>query len=267
MGYTQEQIKKYFERIEFNGVADRTSKTLSAIQSAHLEHIPYENIDILNGIALSLDENDLFDKMVTEKRGGYCFEQNGLLLAVLQGLGFEVTQFCGRFILGETGIADRRHRVLRVKADDGVFICDVGVYGESPRKCLRFVENEIQNDGICEYKYIKDDFYGWIECQREQGKDWKNIYGFTTEEWLSNDFVQPSFFCEKHPESAFTGILKAGIFRGKKSLTFIDKDFTVYADAKVQMKKTILSAEETQKVLSENFNLDIALELVERKFR
>lgn len=256
MAFSQSQLEKYFARIGFTDKPDKTSRTLSKIQGLHLEHIPYENIDIVQGIPLSLDENDLYDKMVIRGRGGYCFEQNGLLLAVLEGLGFPVVQFCGRFILGETGISDRRHRVLKVQADDGIFICDVGVYGESPRRVLRFVENEVQADGICEYQYRKDPFYGWIEYQKEQGKDWKQIYGFTEEVWLSRDFIQPSFFCEKHPESAFTGFYKVGIFHGKESLTMIDHTFTVYADAKVQ-KREELTDTEIPDVLKKHFNLDI----------
>lgn len=254
MGFSKEQLAAYFERIGYSGENDGTSKTLSAIQKAHLEHIPYENIDLLNGVPLSMDEDYLFDKMVTRKRGGYCFEQNGLLLGALEGMGFEVVQFCGRFILGETGISDRRHRVLKVTAKDGVFIADVGVYGESPRAVLEFVEGKVQTDGLCEYKYRRDPFYGWVECQKEKGKDWKDIYGFTEEPWLTRDFIQPSFFCEKHPESAFTSFHKVGIFSGKDSLTFIDHTFTVYADGKIQHREEIKD-EDIPALLKEKFNL------------
>ena len=237
---SKEQLAQYFQRIGYEGTPDRTSATLGAIQEAHLNAIPYENLDILKGVPLSLEEQDLFDKMVVRKRGGYCFEQNGLLYSVLLSLGFPVTQYCGRFIDGEPQvIQERRHRVLRVEAEDGVFICDVGVYGESPRKPLRFVEGEVQTDGIAQYKYLRDPFYGWVECQREQGKDWKWVYGFTEEFWRSYDFVQPSFFCEKHPASLFNTFRKVGIFQGKASLTYIDDVFTVYQEGKIQRRETV----------------------------
>lgn len=256
MGYSKEQIEKYLQRIEYRGKINKTSETLSGLQKAHLEHIPYENIDIVKGIKLSLDENDLFDKMVTRGRGGYCFEQNGLLLAVLEGMGFNVTQYCGRFILGEEGISDRRHRVLRVEAQDGVFICDVGVYGESPRSVLRFETDIVQTDGLCEYRYVKDSFYGIIEQQKEKGKDWKDIYGFTQEPWISYDFEQPSFYCERHPLSKFSSFYKIGIFKDEKSFTFIDKTFTVYGSGKVISREEIAD-NEVNELLRENFNLNI----------
>lgn len=254
MAFTNERLSAYFERIGYGGSCDKTSKTLSDLQDAHLQSIPYENIDILLGVPLSLDEDDLFEKMVVKKRGGYCFEQNGLLLAALEGIGFEVTQLCGRFIIGEVGISDRRHRVLKVEASDGTFICDVGVYGESPRKVLRFVEGEVQSDGICEYKYRKDDFYGWVECQKQRGKDWTDIYGFTEEPWLTRDFLQPSFFCEKHPESAFTSFHKVGMFRDKATLTFIDHTFTIYEDAQIKLREEI-EDKDIPKLLKEQFGL------------
>lgn len=244
MAYTAEQLHAYFDRIGLsekygNSLPKPVGAALSELQNAHMNHIPYENVDIVKGVPLSLTEEGLFDKMVQRKRGGYCFEQNGLLYFVLASLGFSVTQFCGRFILGSTGIPDRRHRVLRVEADDGVFIVDAGVYGESPRTALRFVENEVQNDGICAYRFTRDPFYGWIQEQKEEGKSWKQIYGFTEEPWLSMDFVQPSFFCEKHPESAFTAFYKIGIFRGRESLTFLDSTFTVYSDGKIRRREEI----------------------------
>lgn len=101
MALSQAQLDAYFQRIGYTGKPDRTSQTLAAIQQAHMDHIPYENLDILKGIPLSLEEGHLFDKMVVRRRGGYCFEQNGLLHAALKGLGFSVTQFCGRFIDGD----------------------------------------------------------------------------------------------------------------------------------------------------------------------
>ena len=165
MALTKEQLRLYLERIGApEAVAlGRSFAALAAVQQGHLTHIPYENLDILRGVPLSMEEDALFDKMVTRRRGGYCFEQNGLLYAALCALSFSVTQFCGRFIDGhpET-VQERRHRVLKVEAEDGMFICDVGVYGESPRKPLRFAEEEIQTDGICEYRYLRDPFLSLI---------------------------------------------------------------------------------------------------------
>ena len=65
------------------------------------------------------------------------------------------------------------------------------------------------------------------------------MYGFTEEFWRSYDFVQPSFFCERHPASLFNTFRKVGIFQGKASLTYIDDVFTVYQEGKIQRRETV----------------------------
>lgn len=257
MSFNKEQLQLYLRRIGVEGDLPLCYETLAKIQQAHLEHIPYENLDIIRGIPLSLEENALFDKMVVRNRGGYCFEQNGLLYGALCGLGFSVTQFCGRFIDGKPEVVqDRRHRVLKVDTREGAFICDVGVYGESPRRPLRFVEGEVQTDGICRYRYLRDDFYGWVECQLEQGKDWKWVYGFTEEPWLSYDFEQPSFFCEKNPASLFNTTRKVGIFRGTESLTYLDNVFTVYELGEIKEREEV-PQEKAGEYLKKYFGLEL----------
>lgn len=255
MAYTDRQLEAYFQRIGFQGKVSPTGETLSALQKAHMEHIPYENGDIVHGIPLDLTEEGLFHKMVERNRGGYCFEQNGLLYFVLTSLGFSVTQYCGRFLLGSTGIPDRRHRVLRVQAEDGVFICDAGVYGEAPRIALPFAEGGTTTDGLCHYRWARDHFYGWIQEQKEEGKDWKQTYAFTQEPWLSMDFVQPSFFCEKHPESLFTAYYKIGLYDGPASLTLLDHTFTRYEKGAVVERREILHSQ-LPTVLRETFSLE-----------
>ena len=75
---TQEQTRQYLQRIDYHDSLTQESATLSDLQWAHLTHIPYENLNILAGIPLSLKPQDLFDKIVVDRRGGYCFELQGL---------------------------------------------------------------------------------------------------------------------------------------------------------------------------------------------
>ena len=97
--------------------ADR--ELLSEIMYRYAAAVPYENLDILAGIPLSLEEADLYDKIVLRHRGGYCFEINGFLTAFLRSLGYEVTEYMARYLRGESGIPMRRHRVLAVTCTDG----------------------------------------------------------------------------------------------------------------------------------------------------
>ncbi len=120
------QLRRYFARIGYAGPTAPTLEVLRAVHRAHLLAIPYENLDIHLGLPLSLDPEAIARKLVDERRGGWCFEMNGLLGRVLETLGFEV-----RYLSGAVGRAARgwraqgNHLVLLVTLDRR-WIVDVG---------------------------------------------------------------------------------------------------------------------------------------------
>ena len=85
--YNQSQMEKYFERINYKGTIDISLENLTLLQKGHLYNIPYENLDQMNSVPLSLTSEGVFEKIVTNHRGGYCFENQGLLCYALRTLG------------------------------------------------------------------------------------------------------------------------------------------------------------------------------------
>ena len=200
-----EKCAAYFERLVLS-LPDPLipdSALLHQIQYAHCTRIPYENLDILRGTPLSLDYERLFDKIVTRGQGGYCFELNGLLGWLLRELGYQVTDYMARYLRGETTIPMRRHRVLKVVATDGVWLCDAGIGEVAPRLPIRLEENTVQEQYGETYRLKKEPFLGWVLEDLHHGQ-WRNFYAFTEEPQLNVDFIAPSFYCEKHPDSPFT---------------------------------------------------------------
>lgn len=198
------KVKKYLERIGMelpeNVVPD--SAFLRELQFAHCTHIPYENLDIIRGIPLSLDEDDLFRKVVEERKGGFCFELNGLFAWLLRQLGYKVTEYAARYLRGESGIPMRRHRVLKVEAEDGVWCCDVGIGEVCPRYPVRLAEGVEQPQlGEC-YRFDRDDFLGWVLMDLHKG-EWRRFYSFTEEPQLPQDYDALCVYCEKSPKSPF----------------------------------------------------------------
>jgi arylamine N-acetyltransferase len=252
---TQEQVKQYLQRIDYHCSVMQEVRILSALQWAHLTHIPYENLDILAGIPLSLEPQDLFRKIVADHRGGYCFELQGLFKELLQALGFSVVQYAARFLDEGPAIQMRRHRVLVVTIDGQRYLVDVGVRNESPRKALHLICGEVQSDGVCQYRFEKDSFFGWVLLQKEQGKDWKPMYDFTEEIQVDNDFVMPSFYCEKHPDSGFNKYMKISIFQDASNFTIVNGVFKEYRSGRVQLRKHLAGPEELRSVLAQYFGL------------
>jgi len=198
----ERMIRGYLARIGYEGDAPLCRETLDRLQTLHYETVPYENLDILLRKPISFAIDGLYDKIVTRRRGGYCFELNGLYGWLLENLGFSVKDYMARFLLHEPEIPMRRHRVLVVSLDGRRYLCDVGVGLEVPRKTILLEEGVLQNDGFTTYKIEKDPALGWVLWEEYRG-EWIRYYSFTEEPQLPIDYVMPSFYCERHPDSIF----------------------------------------------------------------
>ena len=125
-------IAAYLDRIGFDGEAKADPSTLRALQRAHLRAIPYENLDVLLGRPVTTDPAAAFDKLVTRRRGGWCYEMNGVFGWALDCLGFRVTRLASGVMRSALGAASLgNHLVLRVDWPDGATLADVGL-GDGP---------------------------------------------------------------------------------------------------------------------------------------
>ena len=214
-------VNDYLKRIGFNGEAKADFATLSELQYKHFLSVPYENLDILRNIPLSLEVCDLYDKIVTRGRGGYCFELNALFNWLLCEIGFKTKSYFARFLLDEPDITlvMRRHRIMCVEIDGEYYLTDVGVGAITPERPLKLVEDETTEIRGITYKFEKDQFLGWV-VNFEKNGEWNRLYSFTKEEQMEIDFVQPNFYCQYHPDSIFNkkNMISLRTEVGKRSL-------------------------------------------------
>ena len=249
-------IKKYLARIGISECEEMNVNLdlLKTLQTAHITSVPYENLDIIYGKAISLDEEDIYDKIVTRHRGGYCFELNALYEKLLLGLGFQVESFFARFLRGQTEIPVRRHRVLVVTLGAERYMADVGIGSPSPRAPLLLKSGITQECfGEC-YRFEREEFLGWVLYEMRDGK-WQRYLSFTEEKQLDIDFIQPSFYCEKHPASIFNRQIMVAIKTptGRKT---IDGDvFKIFEGAELVYIKEKLEKSELEEILSAEFGI------------
>lgn len=204
-------VHGYLERLHVSGSPEPSRETLFALQEAHVLNIPYENLDILAGRPLSLDIPDIYEKIVVRRRGGYCFELNGLFAWLLRALQFDVKEYYGRFLLGEPlEMPMRRHRIVRVRIGGDVYICDVGVGIPAPRFPLLFAENEVQRQGDESYRIVRHKTLGWV-VETFLKEAWQRLYCFTEDEQYPIDFAMPHHWCTTHPDSIFLNYTMAYI--------------------------------------------------------
>ena len=214
-------VKKYFARIglELPEVITPDSELLKKVHFAHCTTVPYENVDMIRGVPTSLEEDALYQKIVEEGKGGICFELNGSLGNLLRALGYKVTDYAARYLRGETTLPMRRHRVLKVEATDGVWLCDVGVGEVCQREPVAMVEGLEQSQYGETYKLERDPELGWVLWDLHKGQ-WRKFYSFTEEVQLQVDYIALNFYCEKHPDSPFnkTEMFAVKTAEGRKTL-------------------------------------------------
>jgi N-hydroxyarylamine O-acetyltransferase len=141
-------LDAYFERVAWGNGTQPTFETLCGILGAHMARIPFENLDVLLGLTPRLDLEGLQEKLVRDRRGGYCFEHITLLASVLQQLDFEVHIHTARVVLvWPPDRAPRSHGLIRVRLSSGEFLLDPGFGALAPRVPLPLNGTEARHDG------------------------------------------------------------------------------------------------------------------------
>lgn len=200
-------LEAYLARIEYTGAREPTADTLRRLHRAHATHIPFENLDILLGKAIKLDLPSLQSKMVRDRRGGYCFEQNALLAAGLEHLGFSITRLAARVRLGTNRVMPRTHMAVKVEADGRPWLADVGFGGWGLIEPIPLVENQESQQGAWTFRVRREGEEWILSCpQCPVGAD---QYAFTLEPQLPVDYEPPNHFCSTYPQSPFVQTLTA----------------------------------------------------------
>ena len=139
-------VDAYLERIRYAGPREASVEVLAELHRAHMLAVPFENLDIHLGVENVLDAEHVFDKIVTRRRGGWCYELNGLFALLLEALGFSVTRYSAAVVVSDPPSPDFAHLTLRVDLDRP-WLADVG-FGESFTRPLRFDDDgDQERDG------------------------------------------------------------------------------------------------------------------------
>lgn len=201
-------IDAYIRRIGYDGPLDASLATLRALMPAHTAAIPFENIGSFSGEPPKLDLGSLRAKLIDAGRGGYCFEQNALLHAVLTSLGFTATPLAGRVVWmqpPERPPSARSHMLLLVDTEDGPHVADVGFGGHVMTAPLRLEPGLVQETPTGPQRIVENDGLYAVEVQLPTG--WQATYRFTLDPYLPVDFEPLNWFIATHDSSIFTANL------------------------------------------------------------
>ena len=193
----------YLQRIGFSGEADSSLATLEKIHQLHPCAIAFENINSFIAERVSLQPDAVFEKLVTQGRGGYCFEQNLILASILKKLGFQVTEHAARVLWRspeKTEMA-RTHMLLKVDIDEQSWIADVGFGGLTMTAPLRLEPELVQYTPNEAFKISRDgdEFTIAVSLNGE----WKQMYVFDLVPQYPVDFEMANHYVATHPQSHF----------------------------------------------------------------
>jgi N-hydroxyarylamine O-acetyltransferase len=197
-------IAAYLDRINYSGPLAPNAETLRELQVSHLLTIPFENLSIHAKQSIVLDDNSLFEKIVKRRRGGFCYEANGLFAALLRALGFDVTMLSAEVANAKGGFGpDFDHMALMVAIDER-WLVDVG-FGDSFREPLLIDTRDEQWQGERGYRIESDGRY-LILMQRDDVADgeWKAQYRFTLQPHEYSDYEEMCRYHQTSPLSHFT---------------------------------------------------------------
>lgn len=193
-------LNAYLKRINYQGPVPST-ETLRALQLAHLQTVPFENLSIHAGEPIVLEDAALFTKLVERRRGGFCYECNGLFAALLRTLGFEVTMLSAEVANAQGGYGQPfDHMALMVNGKQR-WLVDVG-FGDSFLEPLSIDRRSVQVEGKRAYKIVDED--GWLILMRREANAWTPQYRFTLQPYEYADFVAMCLYHQTSPESHFT---------------------------------------------------------------
>ncbi|MBP7334645.1 arylamine N-acetyltransferase [Niveispirillum sp.] len=194
-------LPAYLARIGHHGAIAADHATLRALHVAHVGAIPFENLDIQMGLPIRLELAAIMAKLVGQRRGGYCFEQNSLLHAVLVAIGFDVTRRVARVRLGGDP-GGRSHLILLVAAGERRYLADVGFGGSCLVEPLPLEAGEYDSAGERWRLSLSDWAPGWeLSLWRDGG--WVGLYWFGDEPVVDQDLIFGNHYTSTHPASRF----------------------------------------------------------------
>jgi N-hydroxyarylamine O-acetyltransferase len=250
-------IDSYFERIGYTGGREVSYETLSGIQNCHIFSVPFENLNVFLGKRISLDLDDLIQKIVVERRGGMCTEHNSIVYHVLVSLGFKVTRIMSRFlllILKGSEVANI-HTILKVDLDNKQYLVDPGSASFSSPYPL-----EIGNESEIIYpnsppKRLANRLNNTYAYQNQIRGNWIDVYTFNLEEYYSIDWEVSIWHTTTYPGSKYTSAMT--LERTLRDQTFSFKDNSLrhrLPDGSFTLK-TLTTREELLEALSEHFGI------------
>jgi N-hydroxyarylamine O-acetyltransferase len=249
-------VEAYLRRIEYHGPGSPSGQTLRDLHRQHLYTVPFENLDIALGVPIALDPDALFDKIVSRKRGGFCYELNSLFSELLKGLGFRVEMLSAR-VRSADGRFSREfdHMLLKVAMEEGSSIADVG-FGDSSLDPVRIEATNAHLDPRPEFAVVAANG-AWELVRRQSDGSYLPDYCFTETRRQLTDFSEMCLFHQTSPDSHFTQnrVCTKALPNGRLTISAMR---LIETRDGIRRESALMSKENLRTCLSKQFGIEFA---------
>jgi N-hydroxyarylamine O-acetyltransferase len=250
-------LAAYCTRVGYEGPLTPTIETLRALQELHPAAIPFEAIDVLLDRGVDIAPEAVDAKLIGRRRGGYCYEQNGLFKRVLQAIGFEVEGLIARVNWNAPADAPLRppsHMALRVTIGGEPWLADVGFGSCVPTAPLRLDSREPQPTAHETFRMVSD--AGELQLQALIAGSWAPVYRLLPGPLLDTDYQLANWYTATHPDSHFRHRLIVTRTTPEARHVLLGGRLTVRASDGATERRH-LSADEIEQELAERFLLPV----------
>jgi N-hydroxyarylamine O-acetyltransferase len=246
-------LADYLARVGCSNPVNADLATLNALHRAHVDAIPFENLEIQMGGAVLLAPDALEAKMVRRRRGGYCFEQNALFASALRSIGFAPETCEARVRQGTGGaLLPRTHMVLTVACEGREFLADVGFGGDGLVEPIA-MDGTVHEQAGMAYRVVSD---GRLRLfQRQTAGGWEDLYAVLPDPVYPVDFEMANWYTSTYTRSAFVLNLTAQRIANGSRHILRNLTYTVLRGAESHTR--IITRSELVPLLRETFGLDV----------
>jgi len=245
-------IKTYLERLQYKGALLPTIETLRGLQLAHLRTIPFENLSIHAKEPIILKEEALFNKLILNERGGFCYELNGLFATLLRELGFNVLMLSGGVAKPNGGFGPNfDHMTLMVLLEER-WLVDVG-FGDSFEQPLLIDKRDAQPQGEQVFRIAEEGNYLLLSGSNKESA-WKAHYRFSLNPYELTDFEEMCRYHQTSQESNFTKRRICSLAKPNGRLTLSDMRL-IETNNGVKSESVVKNDEEYAAILKNEFGI------------
>lgn len=247
-------VHAYLDRIEYHGPLDPQFETLRQLHFAHLLHVPFENLSIHAQEPIVLNDAALFEKIVTRRRGGFCYELNGLFAALLREMGFAVAKLSAQVANHECEFSrDFDHMTLMVGLNQERWLADVG-FGDSFIEPLPLAVNTEHQQRENQYRIVSDNPERLVLERALVSEDWKPQYRFSLKPYQYSDYGEMCTYHQTSPESHFTQQRICSRLTPQGRISLSDMRFIV-TEKGVRTERAVKDEGEYAEILREQFGI------------